>query len=95
MCHLLKKQNDVDIDELPNEEVQRYYSLLPETNKLLFDGSPNSKLSMCVRFLGLNSQFHVSNTCLDFMTNMMLNATPIWNDTFPTSYYDSKILKYI
>lgn len=67
----IEQQYDVDANELPNEETQRFYNLLKETNKLLFDGFSNPKLSMCVRLLGLKSQFHVPNLCLDFMTKMM------------------------
>ncbi|KAK2433103.1 hypothetical protein QL285_018409 [Trifolium repens] len=64
-------------DSLPNEEAQRFYNLLTETNKPLFEGSPHSKLSMCVRLLGLKSQFHVPELALDLMTKMILDGSPI------------------
>lgn len=80
-----------DTDGLPNEEAQRFYGLLKETNKPLFEGSSNSKLSMCIRLLGLKSQFHVPDLALDLMTKMMLDATPV-RDGLPQSYYDAKRL---
>ncbi|XP_058784597.1 uncharacterized protein LOC131659423 [Vicia villosa] len=38
---------DFDGEELPNEEAQRFYQLLNEMNIPLFEGSSDSKLSMC------------------------------------------------
>lgn len=80
-----------DTDQLPNEQAQRFYCLLKETNTPLFEGSTESKLSMCVRLLGLKSQFQVPDLALDLMTKLMLDATPI-KDDLPQSYYDAKQL---
>lgn len=38
---------DFDGEELPNEEARRFYQLLKEMNTSLFEGSSDSKLSMC------------------------------------------------
>jgi hypothetical protein len=85
-------QSEEDVtDSLPNEEAQRFYNLLADTNKPLFEGSPDSKLSMCVRLLGLKSQFHVPELALDLMTKMILDGSPI-NDGLPRSYYEAKQL---
>jgi hypothetical protein len=47
--NLSDDQSEEDVtDSLPNEEAQRFYNLLTDTNKSLFEGSPHSKLSMCV-----------------------------------------------
>lgn len=40
-----------DADELSNEKVQKFYQLLKERNIPLFEGSSDSRLSMCVRLL--------------------------------------------
>jgi hypothetical protein len=51
---------DADVNvERPNEEAQRFFDLLKETNKPLFEGSLDSKLTVCIRLLGMKSQ-HVS-----------------------------------
>ena len=46
---------DFDGEEFPNEEAQRFYQLLNEMNTSLFEGSSDSKLSMCVRLLAVKS----------------------------------------
>jgi len=40
-----------NMDEPPNEEDRRFYNLLLEANKPLFEGATNSKLSIYVRLL--------------------------------------------
>jgi len=35
------------MDESPNEKDKRFYNLLLETKKPLFEGATNSKLSLC------------------------------------------------
>ncbi|CAK8532116.1 unnamed protein product [Lathyrus sativus] len=82
---------DFDGEELPNEEVQRFYQLLKEMNTLLFEGSADSKLSMCVRLLAAKSNWNVPDQCLEYFAKMMLDATPT-KDNLPTSYYDTKRL---
>lgn len=49
-------------EEPPNEEGQRFYNLLVESNKLL------SQLSMCVRVLGYKSNWNVPDQCLVFFS---------------------------
>ena len=80
-----------DTDELPNETAQRFYNLLLETNKPLFEGSADSKLSMCVRLLALKSNCGATDVCLDLVTKMMLDSSPI-RDGLPKSYYEAKSL---
>src|ERR1043165_7077579 len=59
------KPRDFDREELPNEEAQRFYQLLNEMNTSLFDGSSDSKLSMCVRLLASKSNWNVPDQCLE------------------------------
>ncbi|CAK8564730.1 unnamed protein product [Lathyrus sativus] len=82
---------DFDGEELPNEEAQRFYQLLKEMNTPLFEGSADSKLSMCVRLLAAKSNWNVPDQCLEYFAKMMLDATPT-KDNLPTSYYDAKRL---
>ena len=80
---------DFDAEELPNEKAQRFYQLLKEINIPLFEGSSDSRLSMCVRLLAAKSNWNVPDQCLDFFARMMLDATPV-KENMPTSYYDAK-----
>ena len=80
---------DFDGEELPNEEAQRFYQLLNEMNTPLFEGSSDSKLSMCVRLLAAKSNWNVPDQCLEFFAKMMLDVTPT-KDNLPTSFYDAK-----
>ncbi|CAK8543573.1 unnamed protein product [Lathyrus sativus] len=82
---------DFDGEEFSNEEAQRFYQLLKEMNTPLFEGSSDSKLSMCVRLLAAKSNWNVPDQCLEYFAKMMLDATPT-KDNLPTSYYDAKRL---
>ena len=78
-------------EEPPNEEAQLFYNLLLEANKPLFEGASELKLSICVKLLACKSNWNVPNQCLDFITKMLLDVTPM-NENFPKSYYDAKKL---
>ena len=80
-----------DTEELPNEAAQRFYNLLTETNTPLYEGSDQSKLSMSVRLLGLKSTFNTPELCMDYVANLMIDATSI-KAGLPQSYYDAKRL---
>jgi hypothetical protein len=83
--------DEYEVDELPNDEAERFFNLLKETSKPLFEGSVVSKLSMCVRLLGIKSQFQVPELAMDMMTKLILDVTPIPGD-LPQSYYEVKQL---
>ena len=78
-------------EEPPNEEAQRFCDLLLEANKPLFERAIDSKLSICVKLLACKSNWNVPDQCLDFITKMLLDVTPIKED-LPKSYYDAKRL---
>ncbi|KAI5408577.1 hypothetical protein KIW84_054425 [Lathyrus oleraceus] len=80
---------DFDANELPNEKAQKFCQLLKERNIPLFEGSSDSRLSMCVRLLAAKSNWNVSNQCLEFFEKKMLDATH-GKENMPTSYYDAK-----
>ncbi|XP_058750302.1 uncharacterized protein LOC131623315 isoform X2 [Vicia villosa] len=86
-----EQQDSGDEEELPNEKSQKFYELLKEINTPLFEGSSDSKLSMCVRLLAAKSNWNVPDQCLEFFCQMMLDATPT-KDNLPRSYYDAKKL---
>ncbi|KAI5412414.1 hypothetical protein KIW84_057184 [Lathyrus oleraceus] len=76
---------DFDGEQFSNEEAQNCYQLLKEMNMTLYEGSLESKLSICVRLLTVNANLNVPDQCLKFFTKMMLDATP-------TSFYDERKL---
>ncbi|KAI5405777.1 hypothetical protein KIW84_052518 [Lathyrus oleraceus] len=80
---------DFDADELPNEKEKNFYQLLKERNIPLFEGSSDSRLSMCVRLLTAKSNWNILDHCLGFFAKMMLDASPM-KENMPTSYYDTK-----
>ena len=55
VCDTLKQletfeaQNSNNTKEPPNEDTQRFYNLLVEANKPLYEGASNSKLSISTR----------------------------------------------
>jgi hypothetical protein len=74
---------------IPNNKALEFYSMMDEVNKPLYEGSSDSKLSMCVRLLAARSNWNVPEDCLEFFSKMMLDSTPV-KDNMPTSYYDVK-----
>ncbi|PNX83399.1 hypothetical protein L195_g039441, partial [Trifolium pratense] len=80
-------------DELPNAEAQRFFNLLKETNEPLFEGSTDSKLTVCVRLIGLKSQYLVSELAMDLIAKLVLDTTPIpFRGDLPQTYYEAKQL---
>jgi len=86
-----KLLNSYNMNEAPNEETQRFYNLLLDANMSLYEGASDSKLSMCVRLLACKSNWNVPDKCLEFISNTLLDATPI-KTCLPKSYYDAKKL---
>lgn len=70
-------------------KAQKFCDFLKEINILLFEGSSDSSLSMCVRLLAVKSNWNVPNKCLDLFAKMMLDVTLV-KENMPTSYYDAK-----
>jgi len=73
----------------PNKKAQDFYNLLEKINELLFEGSNDSKLSMCARLLAAKSDWNVPDKCLEHFVKMLLDATPI-KDNLPKSYYEAQ-----
>jgi len=53
----------------------------------LFEGSKQSKLSMCVRLLTHKASYSVADKGVDDVTKMLLDSTP-FKDNLPTTYSD-------
>jgi len=50
----LQGEQSSNIEEPPTKDTQQFYNLLTEANKSLFEGSSESKLSVCVRLLSIS-----------------------------------------
>ncbi|KAK2413740.1 hypothetical protein QL285_036417 [Trifolium repens] len=87
-------EDEYDGDELPNAEAQRFYQLLKETNEpLQFEGSTDSKLTVCIQLLGIKSQYLVPELAMDLMAKLCLKTTPIpARHDMPQTYYEAKQL---
>ena len=87
----LQVPNVDNMEEPPNEETQRFYKLLLDENTPLYEGTSESKLSMCVRLLAYKANWNIPNQCLEFISKMFLDATST-KIGLPKSYYDAKRL---
>ncbi|GAU46910.1 hypothetical protein TSUD_299610 [Trifolium subterraneum] len=74
---------------IPNDKALKFYAMMEEVNKPLFEGASDPKLSMCVRLLAAKANWNAAEDCLEFFSKMMLDATPV-KDNLPTSYYDAR-----
>ena len=63
-----------NIEEPLTEDTQQFYNLLAEANKPLFEGSSESKLSVCVRLLSYKSNWNVPNKCLQNFIKLLLEV---------------------
>ncbi len=87
------EEDDYDGDQVerPNEEAQRFYDLLQETNKPLFEGSLDSKLTVCIRLIGMKCR-QVPEDTMDLITKLMLDVTLDHPKDLPKDYYEAKQL---
>ncbi|GAU10287.1 hypothetical protein TSUD_422620, partial [Trifolium subterraneum] len=88
------EEDDYDGDvqvERPNEEAERFYDLLQETNKPLFEGSLDSKLTVCIRLIGMKCRQVLEDT-MDLITKLMLDVTLDHPKDLPKDYYEAKQL---
>ncbi|CAJ2650874.1 unnamed protein product, partial [Trifolium pratense] len=84
---------DADVNvERPNEEAQRFFDLLKETNTPLCEGSRDSKLTVCIRLLGIKSECLVSEYTMDLITKLMLDITIDRPLDLPKNYYEARQL---
>ena len=87
------EQEEADnTEEPPNAETQRFYNLLADANRPLFEGSLESKLSICVRLLACKSNWNAPDQLLEFVTRMLVDTHLPRETSLPTSYYEAKRL---
>ncbi|KAH1253813.1 hypothetical protein GmHk_04G010384 [Glycine max] len=83
--------NSNNMEEPPNEDTQRFYNLLVEANEPLYEGATDSKLSIFLRLLACKYNWNVLDQCLEFISKIILDATPI-KDGLPKIFFDVKRL---
>ncbi|GAU17357.1 hypothetical protein TSUD_232330 [Trifolium subterraneum] len=68
-------EDEYEADEPPNAEAQRFYNFLKQTNEpLLIEGCTDSKLSVCIRLLGIKSNYLVAELALDQIAKLVLDT---------------------
>ncbi|XP_047155998.1 uncharacterized protein LOC124827058 [Vigna umbellata] len=87
--HSEQEAEDSSDEESPNEITQRFYNLLADANKPVFDGSSESKLSVCIKLMACKSNWNVPNQAMDFISKLILELTPV-NNSLPKNYYEAK-----
>jgi hypothetical protein len=60
-------------DESPNEDAQRFYDMLISANEPIYEGAKVSKLSISVRLLAAQANWHCPQKCLDYFIQMLFN----------------------
>ncbi|GAU10147.1 hypothetical protein TSUD_418600 [Trifolium subterraneum] len=70
--------DEYDGDQLSNADAQRFFNLLKDTNEPLFEDSTDSKLTVCVRLLGLKCNFLIPELAMDAIAKLVLDTTPIY-----------------
>ncbi|GAU21611.1 hypothetical protein TSUD_250940 [Trifolium subterraneum] len=85
--------DEYDGDQVPNADAQRFFNLLKDTNEPLFEDSTDSKLTVCVRLLGLKCNFLIPELAMDAIAKLVLDTTPIYaRSDLPRTYYEAKQL---
>lgn len=87
----LSYNEGIEEEIIPNEKALKFYSMMKKVNEPLFEGSSQSKLSMCVRLLAGKSNWNVPEECAEYYTKMMRDSTPV-PENLPLSYYEAKQL---
>ncbi|KAK2417513.1 hypothetical protein QL285_039804 [Trifolium repens] len=86
-------EDEYEGDELPNAEAQRFFKLLKDTNTPLFEDSTESKLTVCIKLLGLKSNYLVPELAMDLIAKLCLVTTPMsFRGDLPQTYYEAKQL---
>jgi len=78
-------------ETIPNEKALKFYKMMKEVNKPLFEGSSDSKLSMSVRLLAAASDWSVAEEGSECYTKIIRDSTPI-KDNLPLSFYEAQKL---
>ena len=78
----------VNQDEMPNIECQRFYDMLIEANKPIYDGCSESTLSIAVKLLATKTNWHVPQKCVDYLAQMLVDVSPT-KDNIPKNCYEA------
>ena len=78
-------------DESPNEDAQRFYDMLISANEPIYEGAKVSKLSIAVRLLAAQANWHCPQKFLDYFIQMLVDVAPV-NSSIPSNYYQAKKL---
>ncbi|WVZ75536.1 hypothetical protein U9M48_023579 [Paspalum notatum var. saurae] len=76
--------------EEPNAEASKFYELLDELNKPLYEGSNTSKLSAVVKLLNTKNLGKWSNKSYSMLSELLRKDFLPVNSSLPASYYETK-----
>ncbi|BAT88553.1 hypothetical protein VIGAN_05208100, partial [Vigna angularis var. angularis] len=89
ICQHSEQEAEDSLDEeSSNETTQRFYNLLADLNKPVFDGSSESKLSVCIKLMACKSNWNIPNQAIDFISKLILELTPV-NNSLSKNYYEA------
>ncbi|XP_015168561.1 uncharacterized protein [Solanum tuberosum] len=78
------------VEEEPNDEVKRFYSLLKDLEQPLYQNSKASKLSSLIKLLHIKSMGHWSNESFSILLKMLKEELLDEGADLPNSYYEAK-----
>nr|XP_016451210.1 PREDICTED: uncharacterized protein LOC107775916 [Nicotiana tabacum]XP_016451216.1 PREDICTED: uncharacterized protein LOC107775916 [Nicotiana tabacum]XP_016451223.1 PREDICTED: uncharacterized protein LOC107775916 [Nicotiana tabacum] len=81
--------NDL-LEEEPNVEAKKFYSLLKDFEKPLYQSSKISKLSTLIKLLHIKSMGHWSNESFTMLLKMLKDEMLLDGANLPNSYYEAK-----
>ncbi|WMV42845.1 hypothetical protein MTR67_036230 [Solanum verrucosum] len=88
----MNKRDDDVLEEEPNPEAKRFYSLLKDFDQPLYEGSKVSKLSTLVKLLHIKSIGHWSNNSFNMLLKMLKKDLLPDESNLPDSYYEARKL---
>ncbi|CAN1181790.1 hypothetical protein LINPERHAP2_LOCUS35617 [Linum perenne] len=80
------------LDDEPNEKAKKFYRLLDESEKPLYNGCKSSKLSILVKLLHIKTVGNWSNESFTMLLKLLKEDILPNDSTLPGSYYESKKL---
>ena len=81
------------LEEVPNPNDERFYSLLEAVNRPLWEGCVHSQLSLVVRILSNKSEANQNQSYFEQWALLMSKISP-YSDTIPKDFYQAKMLVF-
>ena len=86
-----KVNETINMEELPNPECQRFYDMLMEANQPIYEGSTQSTLSLSVKLLAAKSKWKVTQKCIDYFAEMLMDVSPSIEHVPKNCYQETRL----